>query len=81
MQVGSRIHLAFEKMLDEQPGMIEEALSYVGRTDCTTMDTSLVAKSQRCLFDALETILPGFQASPQEVDCGVNTALLQNVAV
>ena len=78
MQVGTRIHLAFEKMLDEQPGLIEEALSYVGRTDCTTMDATLVAKAQGCLFAALETILPGFQPSPQEVDCGVNTALLQH---
>ena len=47
MHVGTRIHHAFEKMLDESPGMIEEALSYVGRTDCSTLDGSLVAKSQR----------------------------------
>ena len=77
MHVGTRIHHAFEKMLDEHPGMVEEALSYVGRTDCSTMTGALVGRSQQCLFEALETILPGFQPSPQEVDCGVNTALLQ----
>ena len=78
MHVGTRIHHAFEKMLDANPAMIEGALSYVGRADCSTMDGTLVARSQRCLFDALETILPGFQPSPQEVDCGVNTALLEH---
>ena len=78
MNVGTRIHLAFELMLDRDPSMIEEALSYVGRTDCSTMDGPIVAKAQQCLFDALDSVLPGFVPSEQKVDCGVNTALREH---
>ena len=78
MGVGSRIHLGFEQMLDENPSMVEEALSYVGRKDCSTMDLRLVEKAQQCLFKALDSVLPNFNPSEQEVDCGVNTALLEH---
>ena len=74
--LGSRINTAFGKLFDENPSMVEDILSHVGRQDCTALKPELTAAAASCLRGVLQDALPSFKFSPGSESVPVNVELL-----
>jgi hypothetical protein len=77
-QLGSRIHGALLAMFNHHPEMIEDILSHIGRTDCTSLSGDIKNHASKCIKEILNQELPNFHSEPGTQTSLVDVGLLDH---